>query len=367
MGNDNLSANTKNINNGSRLAFSNSTDFLNKKNNSITPDRFYTEKEEVTLRFFQTPKVLFNNPRYKGLSLGSKLMYSILRDRLDMSIENKWKDEKGYIYLIFSIEELANLLEIDRKAVMRYKKLLVDYNLIIDKRLGQGRSNMIYVLKPELWDGQKSQKGTSRSPKSVLPEVQNKDTNDTYIKKTDLNNVNIAVSNEAVENSTKEIVEVNDEVDEDVNEIRRKIKESLEGNEKPNFIEYKNYGNEKSIDKKIGNVTAEELDKYPKSNRYRLRENESFVQEIAEVLDDNHSLGAFKVIVDKIPKHQIRIFLSIIKDTFLTGRIKKSRGAMFISLAKDYARENNINLNFKWFLSGNIILNKKDKYDIIKC
>ncbi|MDD5660027.1 MAG: helix-turn-helix domain-containing protein [Actinomycetota bacterium] len=28
-------------------------------------------------------------------------------------------------------------------------------------------------------------------------------------------------------------------------------------------------------------------------------------------------------------------------------KIKKSRGAMFITLAKDYARKNNINLNFK--------------------
>ena len=158
MSKDNLSANNKNINKGSRLSFSNSTDFIkNKENNCISPDRFYTEKEEVTLRFYQTPKALFNNPRYKGLPLGSKLMYSILRDRLDISIENKWKDEKGYIYLIFSIEGLASLLEIDRKAVMRYKKLLVDYNLIIDKRLGQGRSNMIYVLKPELYDNQKSQ------------------------------------------------------------------------------------------------------------------------------------------------------------------------------------------------------------------
>jgi len=39
--------------------------------------------------------------------------------------------------------------------------------------------------------------------------------------------------------------------------------------------------------------------------------------------------------------------LSIIKDTYLTGEIIKSRGAMFISLAKAYAEKNNINLNFK--------------------
>lgn len=43
-----------------------------------------------------------------------------------------------------------------------------------------------------------------------------------------------------------------------------------------------------------------------------------------EVLEDDHSLGTFRVVVDKIPKQQIRIFLSIIKDTYLTGRIKKA-------------------------------------------
>ncbi|MEA2015909.1 MAG: hypothetical protein U9O59_04300 [Actinomycetota bacterium] len=31
----------------------------NKEYNSIPSDRFYTEKEEVTLRFYQTPKALF--------------------------------------------------------------------------------------------------------------------------------------------------------------------------------------------------------------------------------------------------------------------------------------------------------------------
>ena len=50
---------------------------------------------------------------------------------------------------------------------------------------------------------------------------------------------------------------------------------------------------------------------------------------------------------DKISEQRIRIFLSIIKDTHLTGKIKKNRGAMFISLAEAYAGKNNINLNFR--------------------
>ena len=50
---------------------------------------------------------------------------------------------------------------------------------------------------------------------------------------------------------------------------------------------------------------------------------------------------------DDLKESQRRIFLSIIKDTHLIGRIKNNRGAMFISLAKAYAEKNNINLNFK--------------------
>ena len=56
--------------------------------------------------------------------------------------------------------------------------------------------------------------------------------NNTSVKKKDLNSVNVPAEEGVVENSTKPIVEENAEVDEDVNEIRRKIKESLEGNEK---------------------------------------------------------------------------------------------------------------------------------------
>ena len=85
MNRSNLRDNRENIRKKSELSTSSSTGSLcNKEYNSIPSDRFYTLKEEVTLRFYQTPKALFKNPKYKGLSLGPKLMYSILRDRLDL-------------------------------------------------------------------------------------------------------------------------------------------------------------------------------------------------------------------------------------------------------------------------------------------
>ena len=94
-------------------------------------------------------------------------------------------------------------------------------------------------------------------------------------------------------------------------------------------------------------LPLERKSKYPIIKRHRSREKELLAKEIAGELEDDHSLGAFRTIVDKISEQKIRIFLSIIKDTHLTGKIKKNKGAMFVSLAKAYAKKNNINLNFK--------------------
>jgi len=155
-----------------------------------------------------------------------------------------------------------------------------------------------------------------------------------------------------VENSGGEIKENTAENKEDINDIRRKIKESLREKGKCNFIEPKDSGKEsklleKNTESKSKYSKNNVLEEYPGPNKYRSRGKELLAREIAEVLEDNHSLGAFCAVADKISEQRIRIFLSIVKDTHLTGKIKKNRGAMFISLTKAYAKKNNINLNFK--------------------
>jgi len=171
--------------------------------------------------------------------------------------------------------------------------------------------------------------------------------NNTNIKKTNLNNVNKAGSERDVENSESEIKEKTEENEEDINDIRRIMEESLKDKGKCNFIEPKDSEKDKNTDPKGKYSNNSVVEEYHGPNRCRLREKELLAKEIAEELKDNHSLGAFRTVVDKISEQRIRIFLSIIKDTHLTGKIRKNRGAMFISLAKAYAIKNNINLNFK--------------------
>jgi len=57
---DNLKNNKENKEKKFKPPFDNNTGFpKNEKNSPITSDRYYTEKEEITLRFYQTPKALF--------------------------------------------------------------------------------------------------------------------------------------------------------------------------------------------------------------------------------------------------------------------------------------------------------------------
>lgn len=181
---------------------------------NLNSDRFYKANEEISLRFYQMPKVLFNNPIYKGLSLGAKAMYSILRDRQELSIannqknEDQWVDEDGNIYLLFSTEprkgdertidekpqrelSLTELIDITKNTVTAYKKELIKYGLIVTKKMGQGKVDRIYVLKPELPSTNvgiyKTPKNEdSRIPNSESLESQKLTGSDTDLSETDL-------------------------------------------------------------------------------------------------------------------------------------------------------------------------------------
>lgn len=158
-------------------------------------DRFYKANEEITLRFYQMPKILFNNPKYKGLSLGAKATYSILRDRQDLSIKNNWIDEEGNIFLNFSIESLCEILEVSNKTAIALKKELVKYDLLIDKRVGQGHANRLYVLKPETLENTKTCNFyTSKHEEITHQDMKKLHTNDTDFSNTDFNNTNPSVS-----------------------------------------------------------------------------------------------------------------------------------------------------------------------------
>ncbi|NMB98095.1 MAG: hypothetical protein GYA02_16080 [Clostridiaceae bacterium] len=112
-------------------------------------ERMYTKSSYDEIRFYQVPKALMENPIYKDISMSAKLVYAILRDRQDLSIKNNWLDKNGKIYFYFDCRKLSELCNISTSTLNRYKKELINAELLLSKRQGQGKPNIMYVLKPE--------------------------------------------------------------------------------------------------------------------------------------------------------------------------------------------------------------------------
>ena len=69
--------------------------------------------------------------------------YTLLLDRLELSRINKWFNDKGEIYLIYTRQELIKELKISRATATKVFIELANCNLIKEERLGQGMPNRI--------------------------------------------------------------------------------------------------------------------------------------------------------------------------------------------------------------------------------
>ena len=111
-------------------------------------------KQNDTVSFFhmQMPRWLFCDPKYAPLSLESKVAYTFLLNRFQLSKMNGWLNSDGEVFIIFPREKLAEEMGISyRKAIACFKELL-SANLIWEHRLGRGNANHIYMAAVELSD-----------------------------------------------------------------------------------------------------------------------------------------------------------------------------------------------------------------------
>ena len=108
-------------------------------------DYFYGQQANQ-FSFYRIPKIMFSDRRYSGLSTEAKILYGILLDRMELSARNRWLDEKGRVYIIFTIEDvMIHLGCANKKAGALLSELEKKAGLIERKRQGLGKSNLIYV------------------------------------------------------------------------------------------------------------------------------------------------------------------------------------------------------------------------------
>ncbi len=155
--------------------------------------------EAVQYFFIRVPKILLQHEDYQRIAPDAKLLYSLLLDRVGVSLRNGWKDKQNRIYIIYPIAEIMEEMNCGKnKAVQLLDELEQKAGLIERKRQGLGKPNLIYVkniFRTVDNFGEthflKFENKTSGGLKTRLQEVSesnpnNTDTNKTYKNHTDL-------------------------------------------------------------------------------------------------------------------------------------------------------------------------------------
>lgn len=175
-------------------------DFFMQMNNRTR----YTLEEIQRNTFYQMPKFLFEG-EFRALNNDARMLYALLRDRHDLSTKNGWVNEKGEVYLIFSRENMCEMLGLSDKPVTKAMNDLKKIGLAEEQRQGMGRPNLIYLLNPTTLDFTKTRRiSDSRNVNSPSLESANLRPNDTNINNTYYSNTE-SQSQSQSQNRTVEI------------------------------------------------------------------------------------------------------------------------------------------------------------------
>ena len=151
------------------------------------------------MSFIRVPKFLLEESLFQTISVDAALLYSILLDRLELSLVNDWFDDQGHAYVIYTIKEIQRILRCGHdKAIKLLRELDTQHGIgLIERiRLGQGQPSIIYVKvyspknrppkvdNTELW---KSEDQTSGLRKNRFLEVEKAESSKTNCSKTEYN------------------------------------------------------------------------------------------------------------------------------------------------------------------------------------
>ena len=107
-------------------------------------DYFY-EYEAEQFAFYMIPKEIVEDKPYCDLSDGSKLLYSIILDRVKLSRQHGWIDEQNRVYIVFTLEEVQRTMHCAKQKATKLMQELEAIGLVEKKRQGLGKPNLLYV------------------------------------------------------------------------------------------------------------------------------------------------------------------------------------------------------------------------------
>lgn len=261
---------------------------------------------------------------YTSLSDGAKITFQVI-DGYDWE-DKDTGDSKGYVFP--AVETLAQIRNTSVRTIQRHMLELIQAKLLTRIRR-KYKSSILYI--EEVSDEEITKYFASfEAKKEKISTNSRNDKNVVSPKASETTKMSFLYMKE------KEVKENEINVNEDFNKLETKKRSGMQGLN--------------DILKQFDMVKPSSVKKKTKFVRYSASSDKSqrdyYAQEIAATLQDQKSLGCYRVIAEKIPSSVIFETLASIKETWREGKIKQSRGALFVAIMKNYAQNRDIELGF---------------------
>ena len=99
--------------------------------------------------FLRYPRALFTNPLFASISIEARTLLALILDRLELSQSNseRFSDENGNVYVIYTVEEICKKFGCGNKKVTKLFRELEASEMIYRRRTNGSRPSKIYLIK----------------------------------------------------------------------------------------------------------------------------------------------------------------------------------------------------------------------------
>ena len=104
---------------------------------------FYGDKVKMK-RFIRMPRSLMDEV-YGDISTEVKYLYTLMLDRVSLSMRKGWRDNDGRVYIYFTLKDAERLLKVGKNKAVNLFKRLEELDLILRRTQGQGQPARVYV------------------------------------------------------------------------------------------------------------------------------------------------------------------------------------------------------------------------------
>lgn len=106
---------------------------------------YFTGQEADQFNFVKIPRPLLYDPIYGDLKIAEVITYSMMLDRMNLSIKNGWFDELGRAYIFCSLNDVREFAGCGKNKAVEILKALEDIGLIEKVKGAPGMGTRIYV------------------------------------------------------------------------------------------------------------------------------------------------------------------------------------------------------------------------------